>query len=207
MKYVSKYTKFTALECPYTNNIFYKKGNRTIAIVHIDSDWNMWGEVLDPFNLPISPIKPVFGQLNQIQCEEMLLYGTPPASRIDLIEKYNMRKQFDYAKFMYCTRLITMTNDYWLAWSDNDKAEDYHPWFNPHILAERTKHCLRIEPEDEDIDTPYHNINDDTSAMNYIDVEKLKEKTKEWEFCGLDDRTDIFIHDYKKEREKLLKEL
>ena len=37
-------------------------------------------------------------------------------------QKYNM-KEIDYAKFMYYTRLINMLSNYWLAWSEDDKAD------------------------------------------------------------------------------------
>lgn len=128
MYYVSNYTDFTASEPPYTNKIFCKDGNRTVAIIHIDDNWNMWGEVIDPFNLWISPIKPIYTNLTQEQCEKMLLKDVPKPNRKDILREYNM-KEMDYAKFMYCTRLINLINNYWLAWSEDDEPPT--PYWKP----------------------------------------------------------------------------
>lgn len=156
MYYESKYTDFTASEPPYTDKIYYKDGNKTVAIIHIDNNWNMWGEVLDPFDLIISPIKPIFRDLTQKECERMLMKDMPKPNRQDVLDKYNM-KVMDYATLVYSTRLINLINCYWVAWSENDRAEDYHPRFNEELMKEREKTMIKLdyEPEDDEPPAPY----------------------------------------------------
>ena len=62
--------------------------------------------------------------------------------------------KIDYAILMYKTRLITLIDTYWAAWSEDDKAEDYHPRFNKEIMKEREKSMLRLDPEPEDDEPP-----------------------------------------------------
>jgi len=160
MYYTSEYTNFCASEPPYTDTIYYKDGNKTIAVIHIDKDWNMTGDVLDPFDLPINISEPTWGPLDQVQCERMLMKDMPKPNRKDIMQEYNMGNAIDYAKLVYCTRLINMINSYWVAWSENDKAEDYHPRFNPDILRERDSYSIKLDPEPEDNEppTPYIDI-------------------------------------------------
>ena len=182
MYYVSNYTDFTASEPPYTNKIFCKDGNRTVAIIHIDDNWNMWGEVIDPFNLWISPIKPIYTNLTQEQCERMLLKDVPKPNRKDVLREYNM-KEMDYAKFMYCTRLINLINNYWLAWSEDDKAEDYHPRFNEELMKEREKYMLRLDPEPEDDEPPTPYWKPDWENDNLFNKsEEIPEWVKDYTF-------------------------
>lgn len=171
MYYESKYTYFCASEPPYTDTIYYKDGNKTVTIIHVDKDWNMSGEVIDPFDQYVSPVEPIWGTLNQEQCERMLLKDMPSPNRTDVKKKYNMDK-IDYAMLMYCTRLISMINSYWVAWSENDKAEDYHPRYNEEILKERDSYNIEIdhEPEDDGPSTPYIDLNalSEEHELHYI---------------------------------------
>ena len=86
----------------------------------------------------------------------MLLKDVQKPNRKDVLREYNMEKM-DYAKFEYCTRLINLINNYWLVWSEADKAEDYHPRFNKELMKEREKYMLRLDPqlEDNEPPTPY----------------------------------------------------
>lgn len=147
--YISKYTDFQAFEPPYTDKIYYKEGNKTLCIIHIDNAWNMWGEVLDPFNIPIDVLRPKYDNLNQIQCEQLIMRHMPPRHRLDVKRKYNM-ENIDYAILMYKTRLITLIDNYWAAWSENDKAEDYHPKYNQSLMEQRFEGCIQLDPEPED---------------------------------------------------------
>lgn len=58
-EYISDLTEFRAYESPYTDTMYVKDANKTVCIIHVDEDWNMVGEVIDPFDIPISPIKPI----------------------------------------------------------------------------------------------------------------------------------------------------
>lgn len=171
MKYVSKYTYFCANDEPLTDKIYCKYGNKTTCIIHVNEDWNMTGEVIDPFNLYISPLKPIYRDLTQEECERMLLKDTPQPNRKDIIEKYGVNGVIDYAKFMYSTRLINMINTYWLAWSENDKAEDYHPLYNKDILKERDSSSIVIDPEPEDLEPkePYWQP-DIKNTIDYVEL-------------------------------------
>ncbi|MBO5389212.1 MAG: hypothetical protein J6A59_13995 [Lachnospiraceae bacterium] len=153
MYYESKYTNFTASEPPYTNIIYYKNGNKTVVKIHIDNNWNMWGEVLDPFDAVIFPLGPVYRNLTQAECERLLMKDMPKPNRIDVLKKYNM-KVMDYATILYSTRLINLISTTWAAWSEDDKVEDYHPRFNEEIMREREKTMLRLDPEPEDDEPP-----------------------------------------------------
>ncbi len=154
--YVSEHTNFQAFELPYTDKIYFKDGNKTVAIIHIDKDWNMWGEAIDPFDIPIDIMNPKFDLLTQTECEQIIMRHMPPECRTDVKQKYNMEK-LDYAMIMYKTRLISLTDKYWAAWSEDDRVEDYHPLFNKEIMKEREKSMLRLDPEPEDDEphTPY----------------------------------------------------
>lgn len=156
MYYESKYTNFTASEPPYTNIIYYKNINKTVVKIHIDNEWNMWGEVVDPFDKVIFPFKPIYRALNQQECEKLLMKDMPKPNRQDVLEKYNM-KVMDYSMLLYSTRLINLINNIWVAWSEEDKAEDYHPRFNKELMKEREKTMIKLdyEPEDDEEPTPY----------------------------------------------------
>lgn len=180
-EYISKYTGFQAFERPYTDTFYYKRGNDTIVIIHVDNDWNMFGEVLDPFLLPISPIEPIYGLLTQQRCEELIMRTMPPPYRKDVLRKYNMKKM-DYAMLMYCTRLINLIDTHWMAWSENDKAEDYHPRFNKELMKEREKYMVKLDPEPEDIlpSTPYFTFTE-KDTMFYSE-ENIDNKFKDYAF-------------------------
>ena len=88
--YKSKFTDFAASEPPYTDTVYCKDENRTVCIIHIDENWNMYGEVIDPYDLFISPVKPIFGPLNQEQCERMLMKDAPKPNRVDVMRELDM---------------------------------------------------------------------------------------------------------------------
>lgn len=136
--YKSKLTQFQTTEPPYTDKIYFKNCNKTVCIIHIEPDWSMYGEVLDPFNIPIDLLTPKFRNLTQYECEELLMWHMPPLNRVDVLKRWNM-PIMDYAQLLYRTRLITYVDNYWAAWSEEDKAEDYHPRFNKEIFEERYK--------------------------------------------------------------------
>lgn len=157
-KYISDLTEFRAYEAPYTDTIYVKDGNKTVCIIHIDKEWNMTGEVIDPFNIPISPIKPIYGQLNQLQCEQIIMRHMAPMCREkQLKDKYKFDK-VDYAQIMYRTRLITLIDTYWVAWSESDRAEDYHPRYNEKLMEERFEDQIVIDKEEEDNEEPVPRI-------------------------------------------------
>lgn len=72
----------------------------------------------------------------------------PPLRRPDIRKRWNM-EIVDYAQLMYRTRLITCTDNYWAAWSEDDKAEDYHPNYNPEIMRERYSDVAFYDPDYE----------------------------------------------------------
>lgn len=165
--YKSKYTEFQTTEPPYTDKIYYKEGNKTLCIIHIDENWNMWGEVKDPFNIPIDILKPKYKDLTQAQCEELIMRHMPPLRRTDIKKKYNM-EIVDYAIIMYKTRLITCIDNYWAAWSEDDKAEEYHPKYNKDIMKARFEDSIKLDEDPEDkIMTPYIKIDFEKEAHNY----------------------------------------
>lgn len=178
--YISELTQFQAFEAPYTDKVYYKNGNKTVCIIHIDKDWNMYGDVIDPFDIPIDSLKPKYLPLDQGQCERLIMRHMPPRSREDVKKKYNM-KEIDYAMLMYKTRLITLIDTYWAAWSEDDKAEDYHPRFNEEIMEERMSDCIKIDPEPEDLEprAPYwYELDFLTGDMNEI-VNDIPEEYKD----------------------------
>ena len=149
--YISEYTDFQAFEPPYTDKIYYKEGDKTLCIIHVDENWNMWGEVKDPYNIPIDILNPKFKPLNQKQCEELIMIHMPPRHRTDVKKRWGMDK-IDYAILMYKTRLITLIDSYWVAWSEDDKAEDYHPRYNEKLMEKRFEGAIQIDPEPEDLE-------------------------------------------------------
>lgn len=182
--YKSKVTDFAASEPPYTDTVYCKDENKTVCIIHIDKNWNMYGEVIDPYDLFISPVKPIFGPLNQEQCERMLMKDAPKPNRVDVMRELDM-EFMDYAKLMYCTRLINLINNYWLAWSEDDKVEDYHPRFNKEIMKKREASMIKLDPEPEDLEpsTPYW-VPDWSKSMENFDRPEVNSEidTSDMEF-------------------------
>lgn len=180
MYYTSKLTKFTAGAPPLTDKIYYKDGNKTVAIIYVDNEWNMHGVPLDPYDLPISPLKPIYTELNQKQCELMLLKDTPPPNRKDIIDYYG-DKVIDYSKILYSTRLINLLTHYWVAWSEDDKAEDYHPLFNKDIMKRRMNSYIKLdwEPEDDEESQPYCEFDFEKDNMFYREPIDLTDATFE----------------------------
>lgn len=133
--YISKVTDFMALDPPIPYEIYYKHGNKTVCIIHVGRDWSMWGEVIDPYDIPVALFTPKFEPLDQRMCEKLLLKHMPPSSRKDVLIRHNM-EQFDHPTLIYATRLITLLDDYWLAWDENERAEDIHPRFNDKLKQE-----------------------------------------------------------------------
>ena len=160
MKYESKFTNFQTDMEVLTNTMYYKDINKTICIIHVNDDWSMNGKVLDPFDLPISPIKPIFTDLDQEMCEKIIMRTMPPPYRQDILKKYNF-KVMDYGLMLYKTRLINLLDTYWMAWSEDDKVEDYHPRFNEYIDKERSKNRLQFDHDSDYVeqellkDSPY----------------------------------------------------
>lgn len=150
MTYISELTEFRAYEPPYTDKIYIKDGNKTVCIIHADENWSMYGDVVDPFNIPISPIKPIYTRLNQFQCERIIMRNMPPMIRVEQLKREYGFDKVDYAIVMYRTRLITLIDTYWAAWSEEDKAEDYHPRFNAELMKQRFEGQIEIDPEEED---------------------------------------------------------
>lgn len=178
VKYISNLTEFRAYEAPYTDTMYVKDGNKTVCIIHIDEEWNMTGEVIDPFNIPISPIKPIYGQLNQLQCEQIIMRHMAPMCREkQLKDKYKFEK-VDYAQILYRTRMINLIDTYWVAWSESDKAENYHPLFNTSLMKQRFDGQIQIDSEDEDNHSfpPYMEIQngdmfETTKELPYLEFE------------------------------------
>lgn len=151
MEYISKLTEFRAYEPPYVDKIYIKDGNKTVCIIHADKNWNMYADIIDPFDLPISPIKPIYGQLNQKQCEQILMLQMAPLCRAEQLKKKYGFDKVDYAYILYKTRLINSTHTYWAAWSEYDRAEDYHPAYNKKLEEEYIKSLPVLEVEDGEI--------------------------------------------------------
>lgn len=152
MQYISKLTDFRAYEPPYIDTMYFKDGDKTVCIIHADENWNMYGEVLDPFDLPISPIKPIFGQIDQLQCERLIMRNMAPLCRAEELKKKYGFDKVDYAQIMYRTRTICLIDRYWMAWSPYDKVSDYHPLFNEELMKERFKDSIQLDPEEEDME-------------------------------------------------------
>lgn len=128
--YKSKYTEFTAYEEPYTDKFYFKYTNETVAIIYVDKDWNMYGDVLDPFQMPVKTFK-----LDQVDCEKLILIKLP-TWRADVKRRSGLDK-YDTAMLLYKSRGINLLNNYWFAWAESDKIEDYHPLFNAEIAEAR----------------------------------------------------------------------
>ena len=175
--YMSDKTFFQAKEPPLIDKFYFKDANKTLCIMHADKDWNMRGEVRDPFNIPLNMLEPKFSDLTQYQCEELLVHRMPPPTRKDVLNRLQLDRMW-YDQLMYRTRLIRFTDNYWLAWSEHDKIEDYHPRWNKEILKEHDKYILHLDPEPDDIETPLLCQNSRIEdSMNYRpmsnDIKKL----------------------------------
>lgn len=139
--YESKYTNFIAHNKPLTNTVYVKYGNHTVCRIYIEDDWTMHGEIDDFLMCPVGGGK--LNHLEQKDCELILLKNMPPASRTKTLRSHGLER-YDSAELMYRTRGINLLDDFWLAWSEDDKAEDYHPLHNKKILEERTKDMIHF---------------------------------------------------------------
>lgn len=196
MYYISNYTNFCASEPPYTDTIYYKNGNETLAKIHVNKDWSMTGSAINPFELPIGLCTAEFGYLNQEQCERLIMQDMPKPNRKDIMKKYNM-KVLDYAMIMYKTRLINMINSYWVAWSEDDKVEDYHPRYNEKLRGELDSYLIQLDPESEDNEqlVPYIKLDEQDDNLHStpedlrIDMSELIFSDEP--FVGIYDKKDI----------------
>ena len=143
--YISKYTNFIAHDKPLTNVVYVKYGNHTVCRIYIKDNWEMLGEIDDFLMCPVGGGK--LNHLEQDDCELILLKNMPPASRKKTLKSYGLDR-YDSAEIMYRTRGINLLDDFWLAWSENDKAEDYHPLHNKKILEERTKDMIKFTDDE-----------------------------------------------------------
>lgn len=95
----------------------------------------------------------------------------PMCREKQLKDKYKFDK-VDYAQILYRTRMITLIDTYWMAWSEDDKAEDYHPLFNKSLMEQRFEGQIQIDPEEED-NVPFPPYAKITSGDMFETVNKL----------------------------------
>lgn len=115
-----------------------------------------------------------------IKGEHGLFKGYPPPNRKDIIDYYG-DKVIDYSKILYSTRLINLLTHYWVAWSEDDKAEDYHPLFNKDIMKRRMSSYIKLdwEPEDDKESQPYCEFDFEKDNMFYREPIDLTDATFE----------------------------
>ena len=164
--YKSQYTEFIAYESPYIDKIYYMHMNKIIAIIHVDSNWSMHGEVLHPFDMIVK----TFG-LNQIDCEKLIL-SKLPAWRED-VKRRSKLDRYDSAMLLYKYRGIDMLNNYWFAWSQDDKIEDYHPKYNKEIAEARWG-------SDREMEDYYTFEMDKVRELNIKDTEEDVHQVSDW---------------------------
>lgn len=175
-EYISTLTDFQAFEKPYIDRIYIMDMNNLVAEIYIDSDWKMCGTVIDPYSLPISPMKPVYGILKQDRCEQLIMYNMPPRCRKFMSEELK-NTEIDYAQLMYKTRGISLLNYYWFAWSKEERAEDFHPRLNEEIMSERSSTTPILLADEDWLSTIVPERVEyyiDEPAIVKVDINKLK---------------------------------
>lgn len=166
---ISTETKFQTFIRPLTYKIYLKHGNETVAHIEMDDDWNMTCYPHDPFNIPYHFQSPAYDPMGQKMCELLVTDKMPPRCRNDIKKKYGT-PEVDYGVLLYCTRGINLLDNYWWAWSEDDKAEDYHPRYNEEIMKMQEEYMLHLDPEPGEEKTPYINLD--------LTDEELKEAEK-----------------------------
>jgi hypothetical protein len=173
--YKSKYTGFVAHNKPLVHTIYVKDENETTDIIYIDDNWNMAGSSLVLRPKGWGP-DITFGQAD---CERMLMKNVPSKNCPDVLEHYGL-KEYDTAEIIYRTRGINLLDKTWLAWSKEDKAEDYHPLCNPELMKIRMKDMIQIE--DPDIEMPPIGYESEACKETRLATEKnLAELEKKYE--------------------------
>jgi len=122
------------------NKIYVKNGNDTVAEINISDNWKMEGWVIDPAKFPWS-LYPLYW--DQERCEVILTGRVAPNRGPEFLKSMGLDK-YDTMTLIYMNRGIQVTDDLWFAWSEDDRAEDYHPNFNPELrkLHIRELKCL-----------------------------------------------------------------
>lgn len=133
--YKSRFTDFIAYNEPLVDKIYYKWSNVTAAIILVDNNWKMRG-IIKNENLVPSLIHRT--ELSQSECENCIMSHMPSPNRQDILIRLEL-KVYDSAEYIYRTRAISAFDLFWLAWSDDDKAEDYLPMRNYKIWKSRFK--------------------------------------------------------------------
>jgi hypothetical protein len=178
--YKSPYTRFIAYEKPLVHRVYVKDENTTIAIIDIDDNWQMHGSVINPINKLIHPSL----VLDQESCERALMKNMPPENCPDVLEHYGLDK-YDCAEIMYRTRAINLLDKTWLAWSEDDKAEDYHPLCNEKLMKIRMKGMMQII--DPDIDMPPIGYESEACRETRLNIERIIKQNEEKEKQRLED--------------------
>ena len=121
--YKSEETGFITYRDVELSRIFVKNGNNTVGYIDIAKDWKMEGQITDIKNFPWF-IYPLYW--GQAKCEETILMRVPPNRGEEILKSYAIEK-YDVMTLLFMTRGIQMMDRMWFAWSEDDKAEDYHP--------------------------------------------------------------------------------
>lgn len=111
------------------NKFYIKFGNIVVVEIHTNEDWEMEGVVVNPAYFPAS--YPLI--LSDAQCKYWLSNRIMPDRKDGSVEQLGL-KEYDTMEVLYRSRGINMLDDYWLAWSIEDKAEEYHPRFNSSLI-------------------------------------------------------------------------
>ena len=108
--------------------IYVKHRNSTCVEIDINEDWTMLGTSKSTKIQDMG----YNGIMSDAQCKHFLSTRVAPNRGKFMLDELGL-KEYDTMEILYRTRGIQPKDDWWLAWSEDDKAEDYHPNFNKEI--------------------------------------------------------------------------
>lgn len=119
-------TKLTVQEAE-AKVFYFMEGNNLLATIYVSDGWKLMGEVNDVVNFPYRCLIPIGSDFNldQDDCEYII------RKRIRPNRGY---KDYDEIKELGARRGANTLDNYWFAWSLQDRAEDWHPRFNKELM-------------------------------------------------------------------------
>ncbi len=136
--YYNEKTGFITYRDVELNRIFVKNGTDTVGIINISDNWDMEGYKTKTSRFPWSSF-PIYW--DQEACEKLIVMRVAPDRGKEFLQRLGIDK-YDTMTLAYMTRGIQLIDNMWLAWSEDDKAEDYHPKFNSELME---LHCRELE--------------------------------------------------------------
>lgn len=135
MKYSSDSSCFCTDVEVFTNLICLMNKDEVEVFIHIDKDWAMSGVISKTSIMyKLRGIE----ELDNEECEKLLVSLVPHPSRTDVLEEHNI-DCYDTIKLLAITRGIVLWNDDWVRFTASEKYVDFHPRGNKKIMEEYNK--------------------------------------------------------------------